>query len=150
MKQIKYDNDEHLESIKRRAMIMKPNVPNVIATSMGWAQARPFGGMELLVSFADLDTILGIETEVQDELEPIVVNVTADEIDDDSDIPAPNPLANLIISKPVAKVEDEVLEKPDMQAFLAQLKSEDETEDDEEKVEEKPKKKGGRPKKVTE
>lgn len=149
MKQIKYDSDEHLESIKRRAMIMKPNAPNVIATSMGWEQPRPNGTLELLVSFADLDTILGIETKPDEDSEPLAINLLSDLALDDSDddLPPPNKLASAILATPVEKVE--VADKSALEAFLAQSKADDEEETETVKAPET-KKKGGRPKKVAE
>lgn len=149
MKQIKYDSDEHLDAIKRRALIMKPNAPNVIATSMGWEQSRPNGTLELLVSFADLDSILGIEVAPEEDDEPLAVNIMSDlaiEDDSDEDLPPPNKLASDILAKPVEKVE--VADKSALEAFLAQSKADEEDEAPEVvEVIVTPKKKGGRPKK---
>lgn len=149
MKQIVHETQEHLEALKSRALVMKPNIPNVIATSMGWGQPRQNGTIELLVSFGGLDSLLGLESQLVDD-EPLAVNIMSDLAiespvldDSDDDLPPPNKLAASILTAPIENVG--VKDEAALKAFLEQSKVD---EDDEEEVVEAPKKKGGRPKKV--
>ena len=78
MANFKHETPEEKARLKERAEILKPrNVSNLVATELGWAQSRPNGTLELLVSFRGLDALLGdVEPEVIDET-PIEVTVEA-------------------------------------------------------------------------
>ena len=145
MTQIKYDTAEELANLQRRAMVLKPKLPSVIATSLGWEQPRPNGTLELIVSFKGLDELLGIETANEDDpvLELNLLSNTAID-EDDTDLPPVNTLAASILSAPVVVEDNTITEKPSIDDFLARIK-----DDVKEDGEDKPKKKGGRPKKET-
>lgn len=76
MAKFKFETKEEKQALKARAENLKPkNVANLVATDRGWAQARPNGNLEILVSFHGLDELLGdIEPEIVDET-PVEVNV---------------------------------------------------------------------------
>jgi hypothetical protein len=75
MANFKFDSKEEKVRLKARAEALKPKVANVVATALGWAQSRPNGTLELLVSFRGLDELLGdMEPEAVDP-NPVEVNV---------------------------------------------------------------------------
>lgn len=64
---------DNIEGLKARAESLRPRAPNVVATARGWEQARPNGSLELLVSFAGLDSLLGeAEPAVGEPVEVVV------------------------------------------------------------------------------
>ncbi len=75
------ESEADKQALKERALKLKPKyVNNVVATDKGWANPRPSGYLELLVSFAGLDALLGDVAEDQDiSAEPI--EVKADIVD---------------------------------------------------------------------
>lgn len=71
-------DDADKEVMKARALKQKPNVKNVVATEKGWAVPHNNGTLELLVSFAGLDALLGdLSTDQDKEAEPVVVEPEA-------------------------------------------------------------------------
>lgn len=67
-------DDADKEILKARALKQKPNVKNVVATARGWEVPHNNGTMEILVSFRDLDALLGDLSADQDKgAEPVVV-----------------------------------------------------------------------------
>lgn len=77
MAKFRFDNKEEKKALQKRAEALKPKAIGVVATAQGWSQPRPNGTMELLVSFAGLDELLGdMETEVVEQVvdpEPVQV-----------------------------------------------------------------------------
>lgn len=74
MAKTKYDTPEEKKRLQERAEALKPKQPGVIATELGWAVARPNGTLELLVSYKNLDELLGdAVSEVELVGEPIVI-----------------------------------------------------------------------------
>lgn len=148
MKQVTHETTEQLQALQNRALVLKPNLPNVIATSMGWSQPRPNGTLELLVSFGGLDEILGLSADTQDSDDPIAVEIMSDLAIEDEDLPVPNTIASTILSTPAPKVD--VADKTALEEFLAQSKIVEDEDETQEEVVETVKKKGGRPKKAAE
>jgi len=71
---------DNIEGLKARAESLRPRAPNVVATARGWEQARPNGSLELLVSFAGLDSLLGeAEPAVGEPVEVVVPAVQVQE-----------------------------------------------------------------------
>lgn len=65
-------------ALKARALSLKPRALNVVATALGWSQSRPNGQLELLVSFRDLDDLLGdLSSDQEATAEPITVTPEA-------------------------------------------------------------------------
>lgn len=74
MAKFNYDDAEHKKLLQERALAQKPNVVGVVATERGWCIAQPSGYMEVLVSFAGLDELLGDLT--PEAIDPTPVEVT--------------------------------------------------------------------------
>jgi hypothetical protein len=74
MAKMKFDSPEEKKRLQERALALKPRVAGVVVTDQGWAVARPKGTMEILVSFKNLDELLGdAVSEVELVGEPIVI-----------------------------------------------------------------------------
>lgn len=76
MAKVKYDTPEEKQRLIDRAIALRPNVANVVATDKGWAVPQHNGTMELLVSFGKLDELLGSEEPVV-EGEPLELHIEA-------------------------------------------------------------------------
>jgi hypothetical protein len=74
MAKTKYDTPEDKQRLQERALALKPKQLGVIATELGWAIPQARGTLELLVSFKNLDELLGdAVSEVEQTGEPIVI-----------------------------------------------------------------------------
>lgn len=102
MARFNFATQEEKEGLKARAEKLRPlNVFNLVATARGWEQSRPNGTLELLVSFAGLDELLG-------DVEPVVVEGAPVEV-----VVAPEPE---IKPEPEVKEEPKVEEQPVVEA----------------------------------
>jgi hypothetical protein len=69
-----YETPEDKQRLQERALALKPKQLGVIATELGWAVPQARGTLELLVSFKNLDELLGdAVSEVEQDGEPIVI-----------------------------------------------------------------------------
>lgn len=73
------DNEEHKQAMIERALKLKPrhNGP-IVATERGWMTPHANGYLELLVSFAGLDELLGSASTADQEVEAEPVEVQAE------------------------------------------------------------------------
>lgn len=62
MSKFEYKDEESKASLKRRALLLKPNLDYLLATKDGWEVRRPNGTLELLVSFKGLNELIADET----------------------------------------------------------------------------------------
>jgi hypothetical protein len=95
MARFAYVNQEEKEALKARALKSKPNAFNLVATERGWEQSRPNGTLELLVSFAGLDELLGDVAPTEVVGEPVEVVVPAEEVKEE------------VVQEPVVEVKEE-------------------------------------------
>lgn len=87
MAKFKFDSKEEKVRLQERAQSLKPKANNIVATELGWCQSRPNGTLEVLVSFAGLDSLLGdIDVEVTDEA-PIEIRISTETIPDETPTP---------------------------------------------------------------
>lgn len=123
MAKANYDDQIEKEALVTRALVLKPKIDGIIATSLGWTLPKANGTFELLVSFPGLEAILA--TEASD--------------------PEPTPESVAVVA-PESGLDDSENEEQE------ETKTEDQPEEKStEKVETQvavEKKKGGRPKKV--
>jgi hypothetical protein len=85
MAKFKFDSKEEKVRLQERAQSLKPKANNIVATELGWCQSRPNGTLEVLVSFAGLDTLLGdIDVEVTDEA-PIEIRISLEDVVDEEE-----------------------------------------------------------------
>lgn len=77
----KFENADEKKRLQERALALRPKVPGVVATELGWALPTVKGTMEILVRYDGLDALLGdAVSEVEVVGEPIVIEVELEEI----------------------------------------------------------------------